>query len=211
MPRESRENSSSDKLRRATIFTNFYFEKSNEALKRWQQDQGSLPREKRATQSPAWVRSVFFQFNHFSTEIRFSAEQHVKSLTGKTPEEFKTGSEDWWERGEPILAHLTKCLHPQVGYNLIEALAEWLPHFPNSCLHWLRIICEAGAGTNLFSDRIVVRDVIKILKNCLTEHRDLLSSDQSFLEDFAAVLEVLFGTANAEALSMAESLDEFYR
>jgi hypothetical protein len=58
---------------------------------------------------------------------------------------------------------------------------------------------------------MIVSDVIKILQRCLAEHRDLLASDKVFLQDFASVLEALLSTANAEALGMAASLDEFYR
>ena len=58
---------------------------------------------------------------------------------------------------------------------------------------------------------MIVSDVIKILQHCLVEQRSLLATDKAFLQDFASVLEALLSTANAEALGMAASLDEFYR
>jgi hypothetical protein len=106
---------------------------------------------------------------------------------------------------------LEKWLHPHLGDHLIDALATWFPHYPNRCLHWLRRICEAGTRTGLLFERLVVSAVIKILQRCLTEHRDLLTSDKTFLKDFGTVLESVLSTANAEALGMAASLDEFYR
>jgi hypothetical protein len=136
---------------------------------------------------------------------------HVKSSANKVPEEFKKVADAWWQRAEPLFLHLEGWLHPHFADHLIEALAEWFPHYPVRCLNRIRRLCESGVQMNLLYERLIVGDVIKILQRCLAEHRDLLGSDQPFLQDFAAILEALLVTANAEALGMAASLDEFYR
>src|SRR5262249_52060099 len=123
----------------------------------------------------------------------------------------KTMAEDWWKRAELVCAQIERWLHPHLGNELVAAMAAWLPYYPTRCLERLRKVCNAGSKTGLLYERLVVSDVIKILKTCLAEHRDLLASESAFLRDFAAVLEALLNTANAEALAMAASLDEFYR
>lgn len=211
VPREPSSTPPADKLECATVLAQLFFNSTHRALEQWQQEQRALPEGQRPKEPVPWVKSVVQQFNHFAAELRFSAENHVKALASKPPEDFKKAAEAWWERAEPLLIQLEKWLHPHFGHYLIGALAEWFPHYPARCFHWLRKLCEAGARTGMLFDRMIVSDVIKILQRCLAEHRDLLASDKVFLQDFASVLEALLSTANAEALGMAASLDEFYR
>jgi hypothetical protein len=87
-----------------------------------------------------------------TTELNFSAKDHVKALTGKSTEDFKTIAEAWWGRAEPILIQLEKWLHPHFGHYIIGGLTEWFPYYPTRCLHWLRRLWEAGPRTGLFFD-----------------------------------------------------------
>jgi hypothetical protein len=199
------------KFDRAFRLTQCFFNSSHEALNRWHKEQNALSEDQRPKEPEPWVKSVVQQFNHFGVELKVSAENHVKMLSSKPSEDFKKVAEAWWQRAEPLFTQLEKWLHPHFGHYLIEALADWFPYYPARCLHWLRRLCEAGARTGMLFDRMIVSDVIKILQRCLAEHRDLLASDKVFLQDFASVLEALLSTANAEALGMAASLDEFYR
>lgn len=211
MPRDPRGVPAADKIERVSALTQLFFDSAHKALQQLHQEQRAMPPDQRPKEPAPWVKSVAEQFDHFAAEIRFSAEHHVKSLANKPSEDFKKVADSWWERAEPLFAQLEKWLHPHLGDHLIDALAEWFPYYPARCLHWLRRLCEAGTQTNLLLERLIVGDVIKILQRCLAEHRDLLSSDKVFLQDFAAILEALLATANAEALGMAASLDEFYR
>lgn len=199
------------KLDRAFSLTQCFFNSSHEALNRWQQEQNVLPVDQRSKEPAPWVKAVVQQFNHFGVELKVSAENHVKTLSSKPTEDFKKDAEAWWKCAEPLFTQLEKWLHPHFGHYLIEALSDWFPYYPTRCLHWLRRLCEAGVRTGMLFDRMIVSDVIKILQRCLAEHRDLLATDKAFLQDFASVLEALLSTANAEALGMAASLDEFYR
>jgi hypothetical protein len=214
VPRDPKDTPPADKLQRASALAQLFFNSAHKALDQWQQQQRQqlpMPEGQTPKESVPWVKPLVQQFDHFATELRFSAENHVKALAGKAPDDFRIVADAWWERAEPILTQLEKWLHPHLGDHLIDALATWFPHYPNRCLHWLRRICEAGTRTGLLFERLVVSAVIKILQRCLTEHRDLLTSDKTFLKDFGTVLESVLSTANAEALGMAASLDEFYR
>jgi hypothetical protein len=211
MPRNPRGAPPADKFERVSDLTHLLFDSAHRALLQFHQEQRAMPADQRTKEPAPWVKSVAEQFDHFAAEIRFSADDHVKSLADQPQEDFKMVADSWWERAEPLFIQLEKWLHPHLGDHLIDALAAWFPYYPTRCLHWLRRLCEAGTQTNLLFERLIVGDVIKILQRCLAEHRDLLSSDKIFLQDFAAVLEALLATANAEALGMAASLDEFYR
>jgi hypothetical protein len=211
MPRDPRVTQPADKLERVFVLTRLLFDSAHKALQQLHQAQRTMPPDQRPNESAPWVKSIATQFNHFAMETRFSAKNRVKALTDKSLEECKKAADSWWQRVEPLFTQLERWLHPHLGDHLIDALAEWFPHDPARCLHWLRRLCEAGTQTNLLFERLIVGDVIKILQRCLAEHRDLLSSDKAFLQDFAAVLEAILATANDGALGMAASLDEFYR
>jgi hypothetical protein len=211
MPRDPRGVSSADSLQRVSVLTQLYFDSAIKALQRLHQQQSARPSDQRPREPIPWVKSVVHQLDHFATEIRFSAEGHLKALANKPADEFKFVSEGWWKRAEQLFIQFEKWLHPHLGSDLINAVAEWFPYYPERCLHWLRKLCEAGTRTGLLHERLVVGDIIKILQRCLAENRDLLSSDKTFLQDFAGILEALLNTANVEALGMAASLDEFYR
>ena len=211
LPREPMKDLPAAKHERAFCLMHLFFDSAHQALARWQQEQSALPQDQRLKEAVPWVKAVIQHFDRFAMELRYSADNHVKALPTKSPEDFKRMGEAWWERSESVFVQLEKWLHPQIGHHLIGALTAWLPHFPTRCLHWLRRFCEAGARTGMVYDRMIVSDIIKILQHCLVEHRDLLGSDKIFLQDFAAVLEALLSTANADALGMAASLDEFYR
>lgn len=214
VPRDPNGTPPADKLERASAVTQLFFSSAHKALDDWRQQQRQklpVPEGQTSKEPSPWVNSLVQQFDHFAMELRFSAENHVKGLACKAPEDFKIAADAWWERAEPVLAQLEKWLHPRLGDHLIDALAAWFPYYPNRCLHWLRRICEAGMRTGLLFERLVVSAIVKIMQRCLTEHRDLLASDKTFLNDFGTVLESILSTANAEALGMAASLDEFYR
>ena len=211
MPRDPRGVPPADKFQRVSVLTELFFDSAIKALQRLHQQQSAMPEDQRPKEPIPWVKSVAHQFDHFATEIRFSGESLVKALENKPVEDFKKVADGWWERAEPLFTQFEKWLHPHLGSDLINALAEWFPHYPERCLHWLRKLCEAGTRTGLLFERLVVSDIIKILQRCLAEHRDLLGFDKTFLQDFAAILEALLNTANVEALGMAASLDEFYR
>ena len=211
MPRAPKGKPPADKLQRASALAQSFFNAAHEALERWHRERRAIPEDKRPTEATPWVKSIAQQFDRFGTELEFSADAHVKALAGESPVIFKNVADAWWESAEPLLAQLEKWLHPHFGHSLVKVLAEWLPHYPARCLHWLHRLCEAGKRTNFLFEQLVTADVISILQRCLAEHRDLLGSEKSFLQDFAAVLEALLSTASAEALGMAASLDEFYR
>jgi hypothetical protein len=209
MPRDSRA-TPADKVQRASDLAELFFNSALAALQRLREKQKVNP-EPSPKEPPPWVKAVAHQFDQFATEIRFSAESHVKTWANKPWEDFKNVGKGWWDHVEPLFKKFEKWLHPHLGSELISALAAWFPYYPERCLHWLRRFCQAGMQTGLLFERLVVTDIIKILRRCLVERRDLLGSDKIFLQDFAAVLEALLSTANVEALGMAASLDEFYR
>jgi hypothetical protein len=211
MPRDPTGVSSTVKLQRASALTDLFFNSAIEALQNLHQQQSAMPLGQRQKEPFPWRESIAHQFDHFATELRFSAESHAKSSKNKSAAEFTLVGDAWWVRAEPLFSYFEKWLHPHIGNDLINALAEWFPHYPKRCLTWLRKLCEAGTRTGLLFERFVVSDIIKILQHCLAEHRALLGSDKSSLQDFAAILESLLNTANVEALGMAASLDEFYR
>jgi hypothetical protein len=211
LPRDPRGVPPADNIERVSALSRLFFDSAHKALQQLHHERRLMPPGQGPKEAAPWVKSVAEGFDHFAREIRFSAENHIKSPTIKCHEDFKKAAESWWGRAEPLFVQLEKWLHPHSSDHLIHALAEWGPFYPTRCLHRLRRLCEAGIQTNLLFERLVVSNIIKILRRCLSEHRDLLNHDIGFLQDFTSVLEALLGTANAEALAMAASLDEFYR
>ncbi|GEM_PF-3475368 len=211
IPRDPRSAPTANETERVSALTYLFFDSAHKALQQLRQEQRAMPPNQKPKEPVPWIKSLADELDQFATEIRYSAQNHVNSLASKPQEDVRKVGDDWWRRAEPLFTQLEKWLHPHFGDCLIDALADWFPHYPARCLHWLRRLCEAGKQTNLLFERIVVGNVIKLLQRCLAEHRDLLNSDKIFLQDFAAVLEALLSTANAEALGMAASLDEFYR
>ena len=211
VPREPTNTAPVDHIKRASALAHVFFYSAGAALEQWHQDQLAVPKDQKPKAAPGWIPCVIQQFDRFASELRFSAEQHVKALNHKAPGECQQVAEAWWERSEPLFGQLQRWLHPHLGDALIDALAAWFSYCPSRSLHWLRRLCEAGSKTGLLFERLVVSAVIKILQRCLAEHRDLLVRDKAFFDDFAAVLEALLSTADVEALGMAASLDEFYR
>jgi len=211
MPRNPKVVLPTDKVAQAAALSHLFFDAAHRALRQLHQTQQAMASDQRPKEPAPWVKSVAEQFDYFASEIRFSAEDHAKLSADNDPANFKKVADSWWGRAEPLFSQLEKWLHPHLGNHLIDALAVWFPYYPTRCLHWLCRICQAGTQTNLLFERLIVGDVIQILQRCLAEHRDLLNSDRAFLRDFADVLETLLATANAEALGMAASLDEFHR
>ena len=149
LPRDPRGAPPAENIERVSALSRLFFDSAHKALQQLHHERRLIPPDQGPKEAAPWVKSVAERFDHFAREIRFSAENHIKSPTIKCDEDFKKAAESWWGRAEPLFVQLEKWLHPHSSDHLIHALAEWGPFYATRCLHRLRRLCESGIQTNL--------------------------------------------------------------